>query len=562
MSIPRALAVASISLATILACSSNRSGFEENGGGGGNNNASPSDDGGTLFNTDADLGDPGSKPGTSGDPETCADAAQAKSYVGCEYWPTVTANPVQDVFDFAVAIANVGKQAANVTVTGNGANEQVTVAPGTLQKVYLPWQTELKGGADGLTASVVAKGGAFHLVSDRPVVVYQFNAFEFRAAGGKPGKGWQSCQKAPGAPDCYSYSNDASLLLPTTAMTGAYRIMGSQGFSRHPVNFLGQLDKSKPAQDLMGTFFTVTGTQNGTSVTVKLGAKAQVVAGGGISAQSPGSTMTFTLDAGDVAEITAPKGQGYDFSGSLLLSNKPVQVITGVPCMDFPFDTQACDHVEETVFPAETLGKHYVVLSPTGPRSNKVSQVVHFYGNADGTNLTYLPSKPAGCPATLNAGEVVDCGEVGADFEVTGDKEFGVGTFQLGGEKADPNFNPVSGQQPVGDPSQSFAVTVEQYRKRYIFLAPTDYTTSFVDVIAEPGTTLTLDGKDVSSQLSPITGTGYHKARIQLDAGKDGTHELLASKPAGIQVIGYGDNTSYQYPGGLNLGQIATVPPK
>jgi hypothetical protein len=255
-------------------------------------------------------------------------------------------------------------------------------------------------------------------------------------------------------------------------------------------------------------------------------------------------------------------GRSYDFSGSLLKADKPVQVITGVPCMDFPLNVQACDHIEETVFPAETLGKHYVVMRPTGPVANDVGHVVRFFGNADSTSLTYTPSKPAGCPDALNAGSVIECGVVNIDFEVSGDKEFGVAMFQLGGEMADPNFNPGGLTQPQGDPSQSFSVAVEQYRTHYVFLAPTDYKTSYVDVIAAAGTSLTLDGKDVSSSLKSITGTTWLAARLKLDSGKDGAHVLDGSAPIGIQVIGYGDNTSYQYPGGLNLSAISTAPVK
>ena len=39
---------------------------------------------------------------------TCADAATQKSYVGCDYWPTVTPNAVSSDFDFAVVVANTG----------------------------------------------------------------------------------------------------------------------------------------------------------------------------------------------------------------------------------------------------------------------------------------------------------------------------------------------------------------------------------------------------------------------------------------------------------------------
>ena len=94
-----------------------------------------------------------------------------------------------------------------------------------------------------------------------------------------------------------------------------------------------------------------------------------------------------------------------------------------------------------------------------------------------------------------------------------------------------------------------------------MFLAPTDYKTSYVDVIAPAGTKLMLDGSDVSSKLASISGTDWFNARLLLDAGKDGVHSLVADKPVGIQVIGYGDYTTYMYPGGLNLGEIAPIPP-
>jgi hypothetical protein len=38
------------------------------------------------------------------------------------------------------------------------------------------------------------------------------------------------------------------------------------------------------------------------------------------------------MNAGDVIEITAPDGDKYDFSGSIVNATKPVQVISGVPC--------------------------------------------------------------------------------------------------------------------------------------------------------------------------------------------------------------------------------------
>ena len=512
------------------------------------------------FGEAGSLGEGGSMPGIGGrDPVTCDEAAMFKTYVGCDYWPTVTDNVVADVFDFAVAVANGGSDTANVTVTGpNGVNKKVSVPGGSIGKVYLPWVRALKSAGtsnsatDALKNSVLATKSAYHLVSDKPVVVYQFNPLEFKAVGGDPGKDWSACMKQPQAADCYSYSNDASLLLPSTAMTGNYRIMGYSGWSAHD-GISPSLTAVEPS------YFVVTGTADGTKVTVKLGTTGAVVGGSGITTTPGNGTLTFNLDAGDVAEVIGTNGADGDFSGSLIQADKPVQVITGVSCIFLPLDVQACDHIEETVFPVETLGKHYVVMRPAGPKNNDVGQIVRFYGNVDGTKLTYAPSQPPSCPAFLNAGQVADCGVVSSDFEVSGDHEFGVATFQLGGQVVDPDMGSLT---PQGDPAQSFAVTVEQYRKSYVFLAPTDYKTSFVDIIAPPTAMVTLDGSDVSSQLKAITGTMFVGGHVSLGDGKDGVHVLDSSDPIGIQVIGYGDNTSYQYPGGLNLSAISAVPVK
>jgi phosphoglycerate dehydrogenase-like enzyme len=66
----------------------------------------------------------------------------------------------------------------------------------------------------------------------------------------------------------------------------------------------------------------------------------------------------------------------------------------------------------------------------------------------------------------------------------------------------------------------------------------------------------------VSEIATPIGTTGYGVTRILLGAGEVGAHLLTATKPIGIQVMGYGEFTSYQYPGGLNLQAIAPPPVK
>ncbi len=278
------------------------------------------------------------------------------------------------------------------------------------------------------------------------------------------------------------------------------------------------------------------------------------MAGTGVTKTLGGGELDLTLDAGDVAELPTDLGAGFDLSGSLLQADQPVQVITGAPCDQVPVGAAACDHLEQSVVPAETLGKDYFIARPTGPTGQPVSQVVRLVGNVDGTTLTYLPSTPKGCPAKLDAGQVVDCGVVASDFEVKGSHEFALATFQLGGSIVDP-------QGGRGDPSQSVPASVEQYRVKYVFLAPGDYDVSYADVVAPTNASLVLDGAVVQKHATAIAD-GYGVTRVPLSAGASGgAHELLATAPVGLQVVGYGEYTSYQYPGGLDLKQIAPPPP-
>ncbi len=527
------------------ACGSSRNTLTggKDGGGGGFGDGSFDDDSGRKNNAN-----------------TCEGAAQAKSYIGCDYWPTVTANNVWDIFDFAVVVANGQNEDAEVTISGPmGASEKETIPAGGLKKIFLPWVKELKGDqadtcgtATPFPGSVIAKGGAYHLTSSIPVTVYQFSALEYKGEGGAKDKDWSSCPgNEPCANNlgqpvgCFSFSNDASLLLPSSAWTGNYRVTGQKG--------LGNESQG------VGSYFAVVASSDDTVVTVKMPSLQTALPGDGIAGTQ---ALKFTLNAGDVAQIVAPPGDNHDLSGALVQADKAVQVLAGTPCSiggePLP-GLVSCDHLEESVFPAETLGKHYVVAPPTSPGGKVIGHLVRFYGNADDTKLTYVPSRPPGCPATLEAGEVVQCdGTVTDAFEVTGDHEFAVGGFMLSGYYQDPNGDP---QKQKGDPSQTLATAVEQYRTRYIFLGPDDYDENWVDIVAPTDTEVEVDGDPVTEKGTKIGGD-FEVIRHKLGAGKDGAHTLTSTKPVGIQVMGFGAYTSYHYPGGLDLNQIAPSPVK
>jgi hypothetical protein len=398
-------------------------------------------------------------------------------------------------------------------------------------------------------------------VSSVPVTVYQFNALEYKGVGGPPGKDWSSCL-ALGLTGCFSYTNDASVLIPVAAMTGNYRVTSEHGSSD-----LGD-----------GGFIAITAAAAGvTMVTVTLSSTASIVgsAASSILSTGPNGSVSFALRQGDVVELAGAGTDANDLSGSLVYATQPVQVLAGRQCAFQPDPMAACDHLESSVLPAETLGKDYVVTVPTSPHQTVIGHIVRFYGNVDGTTLTYSPAQPPGCPSTLNAGEVVECtgtpncatGEnensmdpfpvtcVTETFEVTGTHEFAVSSFMLGGSAVDPGSG-----MGEGDPSMSPMVAVEQFRSRYIFLAPSDYDESYADIVLPTGATIMLDGAPLTATPGATNST-WSVARVLLGPGQDGAHLMTGSKPFGVQVIGYGSYTSYQYPAGLDLALIAPPPP-
>lgn len=184
--------------------------------------------------------------------------------------------------------------------------------------------------------------------------------------------------------------------------------------------------------------------------------------------------------------------------------------------------------------------------------------LVRFYGNVDGTTLSYEGTAPAGAPTSINAGDVVELSASTGSFKVIGSQSFAVGSFMLGGALQGSGSCP---DYPCsGDPAFSMMVTPEQFRNTYTFLAPTDYDANFADVlIPDAATEVTIDGVAVTA--SEVVAPGWKIARVPLDGATGGSHTLVANAPVGLQVMGFGHATSYYYPGGLNLEFISEAPP-
>ena len=449
----------------------------------------------------------------------CAPQVLGTSYIGCEYYPTVTGNTAGTSFDFAIAIANTAGGDAMVTIDGGAltAPMSIVVPANTVKVQTLPWQLALKlcGGAqtdaciDGsmANAALVSKG-AYHVRSSQPVTVYQFNTLEYQKGAD------------------FSYSNDASLLLPTNVWRQTYLAASWQALA-----------------GINGSEFAVTALQDGTSVTIT--PKASSVADGGAPAFTAGMPQTIMLSSGDVLELTSRDG---DFTGTSISGDKPLQVISGHYCADIPDGVAACDHLEESMFSVDALGRRYLINAPavTSIPTGK-AEVVRVIATTAGTNLTYDPPQP-GAPATIaNAGDFVEISGTAASFMITADQKVLVAQYMEGQDAGG----------GTGDPAMTLAVPVEQFRNSYLFHAPTNYESNYVDVTAPMGANVILDGMPIT--FTAVGTSGYGLSRVYpLGAGPggDGSHNITGDAPFGITVYGYGQYTSYWYPGGLDLTRL------
>jgi hypothetical protein len=447
------------------------------------------------------------------------------SYIGCEYYAVTMPNSLlnQSTFVYSVSVSNTSTtKSASISITGpNGYSANGTIPAGGITQYVLPWVSSLSNG-NGVTQTVA--GGAYHIKSTEPVAVYQFNPRDYTLNGQ------------------YSYTNDASLLLPVNAMTQNYYVVAGATW------------------DVYTGTVTIVATQNGTTVTYAAPGGNPIIAGGGLS--TTGGT-SVTLNKGDVLQISAAANGtttsfGSDQSGAHVTASAPVEVFGGVDCTNMPANVQYCDHIEEIVLPVETLRNDYLVVRPQNDYATP-QQYVKIVGTQAGTTLTYDPAVP-GAPSTLNAGQVAFF-QATVDFHVHASAPILVGQFMEGQNNFGPTcYNSYDTSLDCGDPSQSVAVATGQFRNSYQFVAPNTYNENYVSIIAPNGATVVVDGTSYSSGNPIGSSSGYWTKPVRLCGGGgplcssgNGVHAASSSLPFGIEVYGYGAYTSYMYPGGLNL---------
>ncbi len=525
----------------------------------------------------------------------CEAAGDKPSYLGCEFWavdldneyaPGLMGLPaLNDAAGatWGVALSNVGEVAAIVTIERNvaalGAPADVRsvvslkIAPHDLAEVPLP-TSEVDGTTNGKNngPGTFLSPNAFRITSSVPIVVYQFNTLK------------------------HTFSNDASLLLPKTALGLEHRVVGWPSANPVEIDFgAGGPTYDGPLYD--HSYVTIVGTQPGTKVRIIAG--GDIAPGGPVAATAKGGTFEITLNTFDVLnlESAVPKLDGTDFAsistglgafkpglgeltGTVVSASAPVVVFTGSERAVAPMDDSkfpppgwvsnkeppkagegeggggngcTTDHIEEQVVPATAIGKTYLATrSPIRSQGHVEPDVIRFMGLASpATVKTNLPAPDD--TFALAPGQVKDIVTI-QDFTIDSTEPVIVAQMLVAQCYTTAN---------VGDSSISLFPPVDQLRGEYVFLTPSTWTTNYVVIGMPEGTNIKLDGQAlpascVASNVGPLLGSNYVTRRCVVG---DGVHRVSADKPVSLMAYGFAPHGSYAYVGGADVKPIYVPPP-
>jgi len=524
----------------------------------------------------------------------CEFIKKRETYIGCEYWAVDLDNAFvpggggfidADGQPFVVVVSNPNDElTAEVTVSmRSGEVARVTVGPGELEAIelhYYDGPSDLVGTPlSDIQGTMIGYEG-FLVESTVPIVAYQFNPLNNENV----------------------FSNDASLLFPTSSYGTEYLVM-----------------TRRQTFDSLKGYVTVVAVQEGlTEVTVELPPytlenPVETLSGFDVVRSVPiprmrgGDVYTVQLEQFMVLNIETDR-PGADLTGTRVTSNRPVAVFGGSEAANVPnddscvyrpsFDDWVCeatrlsatprpctnaagvpdielcadyitccaDHLEHQMLPLFAWGRVYNATR-SAPRGDEPDYwrimagtdnvTVSLIGLPEVWPLPNLIPRPNLLEVTLDKAEWFEVPSP-VDFEIVADGPIMVGQF-LAAEFA-PYPQSITTQMPPhqdagsGDPAFILGVPVEQYRDDYTFLCPEGFEFDYVTITAPVDSEVILNGEVVPEEEWSVFGRGdYMAARIRLGPG---VHRATGTAPFGIMVHGYDSFVSYGYAGGLDLRRI------
>lgn len=453
-------------------------------------------------------------------PETCLQAEDGESSVGCVFY-AVDMDSSTDGLQFAVAAANVQLDVPATVVIQTRENGVWTdvVGPTVIEPLQLsefPLADRHQEGTGQRAA------GAYRIQSDVPIVAYQFQPVDGQS----------------------SFLSDASMLYPVPTWDSINQVVSTRFASSSP-------GAGYP-------YITIVAGVDGTNV--QFTATNATTGGGGIPPAAAGQTISFPMSDGDIVSLVAAN-QTASLSGSRVVTDDdhPVAVLSGHTCINIPDNVCCCDHLEEQISGVRQWGQRFVAShmpyrNPGAPEqtfwqvlATEDNTVVSFDANP---MVMGVPNQLALASGQISEFFVNAPAGIEADFTVESDKPIALVGYMTSSE----TFG-----SSIGDPAMAQFVPVEQYLPRYVILVPGTWDNDVLLLTRPAGAQILLDQVPIDdAQFAPV-GTGeFEVARVTVS---DGVHVLDGEdEKFGVVVVGWDTHDSYAYIGGTGTGIINPNP--
>lgn len=465
------------------------------------------------------------------------------SNIGTEYWFTIPpafqssydSGDIVQIFVTSEVSTKVVVELSNRLLKGN------TIPHELISFDLTPDQAQIytKSGFSSEVADLIAKRQAVRVSSEAPILVYVLVN--------------------------YQYVTEGFLALPVSALGREYIVSSYGDASANFPSF-----KSLPS--LTGIVIPY----DNTTVSFTLLGSVDNATAGGIK---PGETVEQHLNRGDVWMISSGGKEG-DLSGSTIIADKPVAVISGNQCANIPINNNFCDYIAEMEMPVQSWGTVYPVASIKG---RKYSSILRIFAKEPNTSiyrndsLIFFAEEREFYETRVTEDELPGCAVFSAD------KPVGITLYNTGREE--------DGQpEPISDPFQMALVPIEQFQKEFDFALP-----KLSGKIPEPKDHLTIiyecepdglpsedmeyarivDGPSnwkkvrYSNKLEkggflPVEVGGRKYAYAILNDLHGGVYKIKAEKPFVAYVYGFSNYGSFGYPASASIANLEssdTQPP-
>ena len=270
------------------------------------------------------------------------------------------------------------------------------------------------------------------------------------------------------------------------------------------------------------------------------------------------TSADITVAAGTPYTVTLHKMQTFlfgtptaDISGTSIVSDKPLTVISGHECAYIPVNVTACEQLIEQIPPTVTWGKRFL-LTPYAGRSRRYYKIIA----ADNkTTLTYRCSTDSAVTLyLLNPGDYTTFYSNTTSYcSLISDKP--VLVTQLGPGN---NFDFLG----IGDPVISMILPIDQYFENITFISPTlpIIETHHLNLASITNDTVLMDGQPLSLTWNNIYDSennimGYG-TQIPITDLTSHTITTQSNTKFSALVYGFGWSTGYSYSANVKQMQL------